>query len=167
MKNSKVKKVAYLSIFVSLALIVSYIESQIPTFIPVPGIKLGLPNIVIIFFLYKTSAKDAVIVNILRVFISALLFGNMVSLLYSISGAFLSLTLMIILKKLTKLSKITVSVIGGVSHNIGQIIMASIVTSTAELVYYLPALLISGTISGIVIGIVSAGLVKKLENVEL
>ena len=117
--------------------------------------------------LYKTSAKDAVIVNILRVFISALLFGNMVSLLYSISGAFLSLTLMIILKKLTKLSKITVSVIGGVSHNIGQIIMASIVTSTAELVYYLPALLISGTISGIVIGIVSAGLVKKLENVEL
>ncbi len=167
MKNSKVKKVAYLSIFVSLALIVSYIESQIPTFIPVPGIKLGLPNIVIIFLLYKTSAKDAVIVNILRVFISALLFGNMVSLLYSISGAFLSLTLMIILKKLTKLSKITVSVTGGVSHNIGQIIMASIVTSTAELVYYLPALLISGTISGIVIGIVSAGLVKKLENVEL
>lgn len=158
------KKIAYLSIFVALAMILSFVESQIPTFIPVSGIKLGLPNIAIIFLLYRFGWKEATIVNLVRILLVSWLFGSAYSLLYSLTGGILSLLVMIILKKLNWFSCITVSVIGGVFHNIGQIITACIVTSTKEIIGYLPALLISGTIAGIVIGLIGAQLIKRFQN---
>ena len=157
------QKVAFLGIFTALAMILSYIETLIPSFVAIPGIKLGLANIAVIVILYKIGWKEAFAVSIIRVILSSLLFTTVLSMLYSLAGAILSLFAMILLKKI-KLSTITISVIGGVCHNIGQIAVAIFMTETAELVYYLPVLLITGTISGILIGLVGAITVKKMEK---
>ena len=159
------QKVAFLGIFTALAMILSYIETLIPSFVAIPGIKLGLANIAVIVILYKIGWKEAFAVSIIRVILSSLLFTTVLSMLYSLAGAILSLSAMILLKKI-KLSTITISVIGGVCHNIGQIAVAIFMTETAELVYYLPVLLITGTISGILIGLVGAITVKKMEKLE-
>lgn len=163
----KSKKTAVLGVCIALAMIFSYIELQIPSFVAIPGIKLGLPNIVIIIALYKFGWKEAVIINILRVLIVSVLFGTVLSLLYSIAGAVISLTIMIILKKLSIFSTVLVSVFGAICHNIGQIAVAIFVLDTSELLYYLPVLLITGTVSGILIGLIGANVVKKLEKVKL
>lgn len=160
----KSSRVAFLGLFTAFAMILSFVESQIPTFVAIPGIKLGLPNIAIIMILYKFGIKEATVVSLLRVLLTSLLFGSVVSMLYSIAGAVLSLFAMILLKKF--LAIVTVSVIGGVCHNIGQIAVAIFVTSTSELMYYLPVLIISGVIAGIVIGLVSALAYKKIEKIE-
>ena len=163
----KARKTAFLGIFTALAMILSYIEMQIPSFIAIPGIKLGLPNIAIIVVLYKSGWKEAVSINLVRVILVSILFGTVLSLLYSLAGAMLSLAIMILLKKIDKCSTVMVSVTGGICHNIGQIAVACFVLKTAELVYYLPVLLISGTISGVLIGLIGAQVVKKLNTTEL
>ena len=165
MRNNT-KKLTYLALTISFALILSFIESKIPTFVAIPGIKVGLANIAVIFTLYKFGIKEAIEVSVLRVCLVSMLFGTPVSLIYSISGAVLSLTVMILLKKLTPLNEVTISVSGGVCHNIGQIIAASIVLGTNVVGYYLPFLLLSGTIAGIVVGVASALLIKKI-NLKL
>lgn len=164
--RNKTKKLTYLALTISFALILSFIESKIPTFVAIPGIKVGLANIAVIFTLYKFGIKEAIEVSVLRVCLVSMLFGTPVSLIYSISGAVLSLTVMILLKKLTPLNEVTISVSGGVCHNIGQIIAASIVLGTNVVGYYLPFLLLSGTIAGIVVGVASALLIKKI-NLKL
>jgi len=160
MKNTK--KLKKMAITISFALILSYIESRIPAFIAIPGIKAGLANIAVIFTLYKLGAKEAALISVIRVLLVSLLFGSPVSLIYSISGAVLSLAAMIILKKLTPLKEVAVSVCGGVMHNIGQIIAASLMLSTNVVGYYLPFLILSGTIAGIVVGLTSAILIKRV-----
>jgi heptaprenyl diphosphate synthase len=158
-------RVAFLGLFTAFAMILSFVESQIPTFVAIPGIKLGLPNIAIIIILYKFGYKEAITVSLLRVLLTSLLFGTVLSMLYSIAGAVLSFIAMILLKKF--LSIVTVSVIGGVCHNIGQIVVACLVTETAQLMYYLPVLIISGVIAGIVVGLVAALSYKKIEAIDL
>ncbi len=162
MKNNT-KKLAQLAIAVSIALILSFIESRIPAFVAIPGVKVGLANIAVIFALYRFGVKEAVVLSLVRVALISLLFGSLVSMFYSISGAVMSLATMIILKKLTPLKEVAVSVSGGVMHNIGQIIAASILLETNVVIYYLPFLLLSGTIAGIVVGVVSALLIKKVK----
>ena len=162
--RNRIFKLTALAITISLAMVLSYIESQIPALVSIPGIKAGLANIAVIFTLYKFGVKEATAVSTIRVVLISLLFGSPVSLIYSISGAILSLVSMIILKKLTHLTEITVSVVGGVAHNIGQIAVASFMLSTNVVIYYLPFLLVSGTIAGIVIGIASAILVKRVRT---
>ncbi len=161
----KKSRVAFLGLFTAFAMILSFVESQIPTFVAIPGIKLGLPNIAIIIILYRFGWKEASIVSLLRVILTSLLFGTVLSMLYSIAGAVLSLVAMILLKKF--LSTVTISVIGGVCHNIGQILVAILVTETSQLLYYLPVLIISGVIAGIVVGIIAAMSVKKIEKIDL
>ena len=161
MRNNT-KKLTTLAIIISLALILSFIESRIPAFVAIPGIKVGLANIAVIFTLYKIGTKEAIAVSILRVILVSFLFGTPVSLIYSVTGAIFSLTVMIILKKLTPLTEVTVSVSGGIMHNVGQMTAASFMLSTNVVTYYLPFLLISGTIAGIAIGIASAILVKRI-----
>ena len=158
----KTLKLTTLALTISFAMVLSYIESRIPAFVAIPGIKVGLANIAVIFTLYKLGIKEAITVSIIRVLLVSMLFGNPVSLIYSISGAVLSLFTMVMLKKLTPLSEVAVSVSGGVMHNVGQIAAASFMLSTNVVVYYLPFLLVSGTIAGIVVGIVSAILVQKV-----
>ena len=157
------KKITALALTVSLALILSFIESRIPAFIAIPGIKVGLANIAVIFTLYKLGAKEAIAVSVIRVLLVSILFGSPVSLIYSISGAVLSLFTMIILKKLTPLTEIAVSVSGGVMHNVGQIAAASFMLETNVVIYYLPFLMLSGTVAGIAVGVVSGLLIKKVK----
>ena len=161
MKNNT-KRLTALALTISFAMVLSYIESRIPAFVAIPGIKVGLANIAVIFALYKFGTKDAIIISVLRVFLVSLLFGSSVSLIYSLAGATLSLISMVLLKKITPLSEVGVSVCGGVMHNAGQITAASILLDTNVVVYYLPFLILSGTLAGIVVGIVSALLVKRV-----
>lgn len=162
----KTRKIAFLGICTAVAMIFSFIESQIPSFVAIPGIKMGLANIAIIVILYKMGWKEAIIVNLIRVLLTSFIFGSVMTLAYSAAGATLSLCVMILLKKCKWASTILVSVAGGICHNIGQILVALFVTETSELLYYLPALLISGTITGILIGLIGALVVKKLEKFQ-
>lgn len=160
----KTKKVAFLGLSIALAMILSFVESQIPALVAIPGIKVGLPNLVMVFLLYKVGWKETVIVSIIRVVLVSMLFGNVQTMAFSIAGAALSLTGMIILKKFNLFSCIAISVVGGVLHNVGQIIMACLITQTAGIATYLPVLLISGTIAGVVIGLIGGMLVKRLDR---
>ena len=145
---------------IALAMILSYVESQIPS--PgIPGVKLGLANLVVVFALYRLGWKEAAGISLLRVFLVSLLFGHAASLMYSAAGAVLSLAGMILLKRIDRLSCVAVSVLGGVLHNAGQILMA-VVLMGHNVVYYLPVLILSGTVAGIGIGLVAAILVRRI-----
>ena len=163
MRSKKTLQLTTLAFIIAFAMILSFVESRIPAFVAIPGVKVGLANIAVIFTLYKLGVKEAITVSIIRVLLIAMLFGSAVSLIYSISGAVLSLVSMILLKKLTPLTEVAVSVTGGVMHNVGQIAAASFMLSTNVVVYYLPFLLVSGTIAGIVVGIASAILIKRIK----
>ncbi len=166
MKNSK--KIAFLGVISSFAIILSFVESLLPPIMAsVPGIKIGLPNIVIIFLLYKYSVKEAATVSFIRLLTVVLLFGNTVTFLYSFSGAVLSLTVMWLLKITKRFSPIGVSIAGGVCHNLGQIIVAVILLSTKEIGYYMPFLTVSGVISGIFVGLLGILLLKYTEKLKL
>lgn len=159
------KKIALCGVLTALAMIFSYIESVIPIPIPVPGIKLGVANIAVITILYVLGVKEAIVINLLRIALTALLFGNVNSFLFSISGAVLSLTIMIIMKKLDFFSYIGVSVCGGVMHNVGQIIAAVFIMGSEAIVLYLPVLIVSGVFTGVVIGVVSGIVAKHVKKV--
>ena len=163
MRNQHTRKLTFLALTISFAMILSFIESRIPAFTAIPGVKVGLANIAVIFTLYKFGVYEAIVVSLLRVILVSMLFGNPQSFLFSVAGAVLSLTVMILLKKLVRAPEVVVSVSGGIMHNIGQIIMASIVLGTNVVVYYLPFLLLSGTLAGIVVGVASATLIKKVK----
>ncbi len=160
----KTSKLTMLSLCTALAMIFSFVESQIPTML-LPGMKLGLPNIAIVFVLYRVGWKEAYAVNLIRIVLTSLLFGSVLSLAYSLVGGMLSLTVMVLMKNFTKFSSVSISVTGGVFHNIGQVTVAYFVTDTPQLfTYYLPMLLVSGTVAGVVIGVVAGIAVKRLEK---
>ncbi len=164
--RNKTRRIALLGVLTSVALVLSYLEVMLPPIsTAVPGIKMGLPNIIIIFLLYKYGLKEAVTVSLIRVFIVALLFGNVMTLAYSVAGAVLSLALMTLFMKIKLFSQIGVSIIGGISHNLGQILVAIFLFDTIQIGYYMIVLSITGTIAGVLIGIISSILVKKLEKV--
>ena len=158
------KRLVTLSALIAVAMILSYVESLVPAFVAVPGVKVGLSNIATVFALYALGWPYAIYVSVVRVFLSALLFGNFVSLIYSLSGAALALAVMILLKKLDKFSSVGISVAGGVCHNIGQVIAACIVMETAAISLYIIPLLLSGTIAGVVIGLVAGNLVERVKK---
>lgn len=156
------KRVAMAGIFVSLALIFSYVESLIPFNFGIPGIKLGLANVVVVAGLYLMKLPDICLISMIRIFVSGLLFGNMMSLIYSLSGGILSLITMLLLKRTGKFSVIGVSISGAVCHNIGQIAAAIIVTGVPVIVYYLPVLMGVGIITGAVMGIIASRILAIL-----
>ncbi len=157
------KRIARYGLLIALALILSYLESLLPVFVAVPGVKMGLPNIVIMFALYSLGTKDAVIISLIRVVLAGAMFGNVFAILYSAAGAVLSLLVMALLLKTKRFGPIGVSVAGGVAHNVGQIIVAILVTETAQIVFYLPVLCISGIAAGVLIGIVSGIVIERLK----
>lgn len=159
----KTKKLATLAVTVAVAMILSFVESRIPAFVAVPGVKVGLANIAVIFALYKFGWREAAVVSLIRVFLVSLLFGSAVSLAYSIAGAVLSLAVMILLRRIRLFTEIAVSVVGGITHNIGQVLVAFLLLETDVVFYYLPFLLISGIIAGVAVGIASALLVKRIK----
>jgi heptaprenyl diphosphate synthase len=166
--RSKTKKVALLGVLTSVALVLSYIEAILPPiWSAVPGIKMGFPNIVIVFILYRFGVKEAAIVSFIRIFIVALLFGNVMTLAYSCAGAFLSIVLMAIFKKINAFSVVGTSIVGGVAHNLGQILVAIFLFDTVQIGYYMAVLAITGTIAGVFIGLTGAFLLKRLEKYRI
>lgn len=166
-RNSKIKRIAFLGLCTSVALLLSYIEAIVPPiYAAVPGIKIGMPNIAIIFVLYRFGLRDAAAVSFLRICISSLLFGNPMTLAYSFAGAVLSLAVMAVLKKADFLSTVGVSVAGGVTHNIGQILVAMVLLGTAEIGYYMIVLAVTGTLSGVFIGLCGGFMIKRIPKIK-
>lgn len=157
----EVKKLTFLSVLSALAIILSFVESLLPPiWSAVPGIKMGLPNIIIIFLLYKFSIKEAAIVSFIRLLIVVLLFGNFMTFLYSFAGAVLSLLVMWLLKHINKFSQIGVSIAGAISHNLAQVMVALLLLQTKEIGFYFPILAVSGTVAGIFVGLSGIMLLK-------
>ena len=160
-------RAAYFGVFTALALILSYVETLIPINFGIPGAKLGLANLIIVIVLYKTDWKEALLLSVTRIVLVGFLFGNMFSILYSLAGGILSLAVQAVLKKQGSFSVAGVSIAGGVSHNIGQLIVAMIVVETYQVGYYLPVLLIAGVLTGLLIGVISGEVLKRIRQIDL
>ncbi len=156
------KKTAYMGMLTALALVFSYIEFLLPVNLGIPGIKLGLANLAVMVTLYIISARAAFTLSLVRILLTGFTFANLSMMIYSLAGGMLSLIIMILVKRSNLFSVTGVSVLGGVFHNLGQIIAAALVVETAGLLYYLPVLILSGTISGVLIGILSSILIQRL-----
>lgn len=167
MKN-QTKKIAFLGLFTTVALVLSYVEAILPPiYQAIPGVKVGLPNIIVIFLLYKCGIKEAITVSIIRVAVVSMLFGNPMTFLYSVAGATLSLLVMIILKKTNLFSTVGVSIAGGVFHNLGQILVAMFLLNSTQIGYYMIVLAITGTLAGVFVGLAGSFLVKRFEKVKI
>lgn len=164
MKKMTTKKTAQLGVYIALAMILSYVESLIPFSFGVPGIKLGLTNVVTVIMMYTYGIPGAFGVAVLRAVLSGFMFGNAFSIIYSVAGCVLSFIFMYILKKTNHFAIISVSAAGGVMHNVGQLIVAANVVKTYSVIYYAPVLIIAGVFTGIIIGIVSDEIVKRIGN---
>lgn len=161
--KKKNKTVAFLALCTTLALILSYVEVLLPPIFPaVPGIKMGLANIVIVFLLYRRGTKSALCVSLMRLILVSMLFSNLMAFLYSLAGALLSLLVMTLLYRMNILSQVGVSVAGAVAHNLGQVLMAMLLLDTTELGYYMAVLTVTGTVAGILVGLCGSILEKKI-----
>lgn len=162
-KNSKIAKMAML---VALAMIFSYVESVIPINFGVPGMKLGIANLVTVTGLCFLEVPEVLLVVVMRILLTGFLFGNGMSIIYSLAGGILSLLVMAVIRKVKGFSIIGVSIAGGITHNIGQILVAAVAVENIKLVYYLPVLLIAGTVTGFLIGIVSKKMLPVIKKEE-
>lgn len=163
MKKSKAKQTAQFGIMIALAFTLSYLESLIPFNFGIPGIKLGLANLVVVIALYTMKLSEAFIIAIIRIILVALTFGNTISLLYSLAGGILSFIVMSIFKN-GKFSVKGISILGGISHNIAQLTVAAIVMGTSKIAYYLPVLLFSGMITGLLLGVAADPIIKRIKK---
>ena len=165
MNNRSTRHTKYavtLAMLTAAAMICSYLESRIPPFVPVPGVKLGLANAVTLLALFSLDIRSAITVSILRISLSALLFGNPVSFIYSISGGALSLVASVLLKRIASFSPIGISAAAGVFHNVGQMIAVAAVMGNAGLFGYLPVLLVSGTVAGALVGLAAGIVISRI-----
>ena len=161
-RTDRTRRLTMSAMFACLALIASYVEVLIPYTPGIPGVKLGLANLVIIIALYEMGFRYAMSINLIRIAMAGLLFTGVFAMLYSLAGGVFSLTLMWLLKKTKKFSMIGVSMAGGVAHNFGQILVASLIVETARMFVYFPVLLFTGLAAGILIGIISYTIDSKL-----
>ena len=163
------RKIAISGIFISMAMVLAFFEGLIPMNFGIPGVKLGLANIVALTALFVLGPIYAIAIQIGRVVLTALMFGNMAGLLYSLSGGILSILAMILIYKIKRplFGIIAISVFGAVFHNIGQIVAASLIVQDLRISYYLPILMLAGAVAGILVGIVCKFLVKGLISTKL
>ena len=159
------KKVAMAGMFTALAMIFSYVEVLIPINLGLPGMKLGLANLVVVVTLYTMGAPMAFAVSMIRIMLVSMSFGSFSAMLYSMAGGLLSFCGMALLKKIPNFSVIGVSLLGGVLHNTGQLLVAMAVVENINLIAYLPPLMIAGMVTGILIGIVSAQVIPRIKKV--
>lgn len=160
----KAGRIAYYGLFAALAVLMGYVEMLVPVPVPIPGVKLGLANVVVLVMLYYMDAKSAFFISLVRVVLCGLLFAGFAGLLYSLSGALLSFAAMALLKKTGRFSMIGVSVAGGVFHNVGQITVAALAVENVRMAYYLPFLLVSGVVTGVLIGLVAQMALRYLQR---
>ena len=159
------KKVAMAGMFTALAMIFSYVEVLIPINFGIPGMKLGLANLVVVVSLYTMGAPMAFAISMIRIMLVSMTFGSLSAMLYSMAGGLLSFAGMVLLKKIPNLSVVGISVVGGVLHNVGQILVAIAVVENINLISYLPPLLIAGTITGMLIGIVASQVIPTIRPI--
>lgn len=155
-------EIAYLGVFISLALIFSYVESLIPIHFAVPGMKLGLANVVVVVALYKLGLKESFLISTIRVIVAGFLFSNLMTILFSLAGCTLSILAMSLLYRKEQISVMGISIIGAVFHNLGQVLIAIIVVESFQVMYYFALLLVSGVITGLMIGIIAYELMRRL-----
>ena len=160
----RAEKVAEYGLMTALALALSWLEAQLPGFFAVPGMKLGLTNLVVLTALYRRGAGAAACINLVRIVLTAFPFGSMSALLYSLAGGICSYAVMIAARRSGQFSMTGVSIAGGIAHNAGQIAAACLVLESAYITAYLPPLLIAGTASGAVIGLLGAGVLRRLPH---
>lgn len=165
-KRSTGQTCGLLGMLLALALLCSYVETLIPISFGIPGIKLGLANLVVLLALYCLGAKDALLVSVARIFLAGFLFGNLASILYSLAGGLLSFLVMVFLKKCLKMGLLPVSVAGGIFHNLGQVLLAAWVVENLNLLYYMSVLFFAGTVTGGLIGLVAREILKRLPHQE-
>lgn len=158
------KKISILSLFSAFAIILSYIESFFPV-IGIPGVKLGLANLAVVLAMYLLGYKEAFFINIIRIILVGAMFGNLFGILFSISGAAISFVAMALLKMTKKFSIVSVGIVGGVFHNIGQIVVAAFVVDTFNVIVYVPILIFSGIITGLIIGILVQIIYSRTKNI--
>lgn len=159
------KKTAYLGLLCAAAMILGYIESLFPVFMGVPGMKIGLPNLAVVMILYLYSWKEAMAVSVVRILVIGFLFGNAFSIMFSLAGGVLSLLCMEAARRFLKLSCAGVSMVGGVTHNAGQILVAIAVVENVRVGYYFSILAVTGLVTGILIGILSNELIRRMRKI--
>lgn len=163
MMNTRGRSVAFLGLCIALALILAYVEILLPPIsTAAPGIKMGLPNLIIMFLFYRKGVRAAATVSLLRIVLVSMLFGNVAAFLYSVAGAVLSLAVMVVLQRLQWFSAVGVSIGGAVAHNLGQILMAMLLFQTVRLGYYFAVLVISGIVAGVLIGLGTSILIRRM-----
>ena len=157
----KTKRLVLLAMLTAVAMILSYVESLLPS-VGIPGVKMGLANIAVIFALFRFGWKEAAALSLVRVVLVSLLFGSVSAMLYSLAGAVLSLAVMALLRRIDRFSTVGISVAGGVAHNAGQILMAMLILQTKQLLGYLPVLAVSGIAGGVLTGLAAALLICRI-----
>lgn len=157
----KTKRLVLLAMLTAVAMILSYVESLLPS-VAIPGVKMGLANIAVIFALFRFGWKEAAALSLVRVVLVSLLFGSVGAMLYSLAGAVLSLAVMALLRRIDRFSTVGISVTGGVAHNAGQILMAMLILQTKQLLGYLPVLAVSGIAGGVLTGLAAALLIRRI-----
>lgn len=157
----KTKRLVLLAMLTAVAMILSYVESLLPS-VGIPGVKMGLANIAVIFALFRFGWKEAAALSLVRVLLVSLLFGSVGAMLYSLAGAVLSLAVMALLRRIDWFSTVGISVAGGVAHNAGQILMAMLILQTKQLLGYLPVLAVSGIAGGVLTGLAAALLIRRI-----
>ena len=157
----KTKRLVLLPMLTAVAMILSYVESLLPS-VGIPGVKMGLANIAVIFALFRFGWKEAAALSLVRVVLVSLLFGSVGAMLYSLAGAVLSLAVMALLRRIDRFSTVGISVAGGVAHNAGQILMAMLILQTKQLLGYLPVLAVSGIAGGVLTGLAAALLIRRI-----
>ena len=157
----KTKRLVLLAMLTAVAMILSYVESLLPS-VGIPGVKMGLANIAVIFALFRFGWKEAAALSLVRVLLVSLLFGSVGAMLYSLAGAVLSLAVMALLRRIDRFSTVGISVAGGVAHNTGQILMAMLILQTKQLLVYLPVLAVSGIAGGVLTGLAAALLIRRI-----
>lgn len=160
----KIKSVAYCAMLTALAMIFGYVEALVPFHFGLPGVKLGVANIVIVLALYQLSAGQVFAIQVMRIVLVSFLFGNVSMMLYSLAGGILSLLIMLLLKKTNWFSITGISIVGGVSHNLGQLAVALLVVQNLRITFYLPVLLIAGLVTGCLIGMLAYKLKPLMER---
>ena len=163
-RNSKARRVALYGMLTALAFILSYVESLVPVTLGIPGVKLGLANLVVVIALYTLDLKGAFIISVVRIVLSGLTFGGLFSMLYSLAGGLFSFAVMAILSRKKVFGTVGVSVCGGVAHNIGQLLVAMAVLETESVWYYFPVLLISGSVAGVLIGLLGGWMTGRVQD---
>lgn len=166
-----VKRITYLAAFSAVAIILGYVEALLPINFGIPGVKLGLANLVTVIMFYSDNfgfkLKDIIIVCLVRIITVGFLFGNMYGIIYSLCGGLLSLIIMYIFYGFRVLGTLGISIVGGIFHNIGQLLVAMFVVKELKIIYYAPVLLLSGSITGCLIGLLSGLVLLRLKRIKI